>query len=302
MVQLTPSQREVLRTLIELYEKKGRKAMVKSREVARALGKDEGTVRNVIMMLRNMGLVESRTGPAGGYVPTLMAYEVLGRAVQTLVGGGYMTVEGKNVKLMVSRMQLIDLFGDDSPKALLRVGGDLSQLSKGDKVRITSTQAKRLIVEGRILQVNPQAAEVLVNVEKLVIIPNEVVGKIATRKLLKVREDMTVKDVAKFLYDHKIRGAPVVDETGRVVGFITTTDIAMIVGSGGSVDEPVGKYMRKNVFAISENEGIHEAMRLMNFYGVGRLLVVDSTGAPVGIVTRTDILRFILALQEEKAR
>jgi len=53
LVTLTESQKQILKTLIELYEKKGKRQMVKSREVARALGKDEGTVRNVIMWLKS---------------------------------------------------------------------------------------------------------------------------------------------------------------------------------------------------------------------------------------------------------
>jgi predicted transcriptional regulator len=88
----------------------------------------------------------------------------------------------------------------------------------------------------------------------------------------------------------------VVDNEGNVVGFITTTDIAMLVGSGEDLDAPVSKYMRRTVFTISERESLLEAMRIMDFYGVGRLVVLNSARKPVGMVTRTDILRYILAL------
>ena len=47
---LTAVQREVLEALIKLYEKHRR--MIKSKEVARVLGKDEGTIRNIIMILK----------------------------------------------------------------------------------------------------------------------------------------------------------------------------------------------------------------------------------------------------------
>ncbi len=300
MVTLTDSQKQILKTLIELYEKKGRKAMVKSREVAQALGKDEGTVRNVIMWLKSMGLVESRTGPAGGYVPTLKAYEVLGRTAKvSSLGYGYLIVQknGNRIRMPVSHMEIMDVFGSDYPRALVRVGGDLSILERGDKIRVESSPTKRLIIEGFVVNINPQAGEVLVDIEKFVVIPDELVGRVASRRLYTLRHDMTVREAAKNLYSRGIRGAPVVDDTGRVVGFLTTTDIAMIIGHGGGLDEPISKYMRRNVFTINENETIIEAIRLMDFYSVGRLLVVDNTGNPVGIITRTDILRFILALQ-----
>jgi len=275
--------------------------MVKSREVARALGKDEGTVRNVIMWLKSMGLVESRTGPAGGYVPTLKAYEVLGGTTRvSTLGYGYLIVdtpEGR-VRLPVAHMEIINVFGEESPKALVRVGGDAGRVAPGSRVRVESSPSKRLIIEGVAAKVNPQAGEILIDVEKFVVIPDELVGRVASRNLYTLRHDMTVREAARSLYTRGIRGAPVVDETGRVVGFLTTTDIAMIVGQGGDLEEKISKYMRRNVFTISENETIIEAIRLMDFYGVGRLLVVDNSGSPSGIITRTDILRFILALQK----
>ncbi|MEB3847164.1 MAG: CBS domain-containing protein [Desulfurococcales archaeon] len=299
MVVLTETQRAVLKTLVDLYEKHGRKRMIKSREVARVLGKDEGTVRNVIMMLKNMGLVESRTGPAGGYVPTLKAYEALGTVTAySTIGYGYIIVytpDGEK-RLSALHMEILNLFSPEKPKAVTRVGGDLSVLQPGLRVRIESGPRGKLIVEGVISKVNPQGNEILVDIDKLVIIPDEIVGKIANRKLFVLDGNMSVREAARELHARKIRGAPVVDEEGRVAGFITTTDIAMIVGMGGDLDAPIKKYMRRSVFTINERETIIEAMKLMDVYGIGRLLVVDNAGNPVGIVTRTDILRFILSL------
>ncbi len=304
MVTLTESQKLILRTLIELYEKKGRRGMVKSREVANAIGKDEGTVRNVIMWLKSMGLVESRTGPAGGYVPTLKAYEVLGNVSSQIVGigYGYMIVyrDQGTLRYPATHMEILNVFTGERIRALIRVGGDVTRISIGDRVRVESTPDRRLVVEGQVSRVNPQANEVLVDVDKLVVIPDELVGRVASKPLYMLREDMTVREAARNLYNRGIRGAPVVDANGRVVGFLTTTDIAMIVGLGGDLDDRISKYMRRNVFTINENETILEAMRLMDFYGVGRLLVVNNSGSPVGIVTRTDILRFILALRESR--
>lgn len=306
MPQLTDTQKRILRTLIELYEKKGRKEMVKSREVAQALGKDEGTVRNVIMWLKSMGLVESRTGPAGGYVPTLKAYELIGGITHVGIGIGsgslVFEVNGREYRVPALHMEILNIFEASAPKAVIRVGGEISRLAPGMKVRVESFPNMRLIVEGSVIRVNPQASEILVEVEKFVVIPDEIVGKIATRNLFKLREDMTVREAARSLYERGIRGAPVVDSKGSVVGFLTTTDIAMIVGMGEDLDKPISNYMRRTVFTIGESDTIIEAMRLMDFHSVGRLLVVNSAGDPVGIITRTDILRFILAQQRPSRR
>jgi len=44
--------------------------------------------------------------------------------------------------------------------------------------------------------------------------------------VLSVRDDMTVQELAGFLTEREILGAPVVDSEGEVVGVVSCTDIA----------------------------------------------------------------------------
>ncbi|MEB3779266.1 MAG: CBS domain-containing protein [Desulfurococcales archaeon] len=295
---LTSVQREVLETLVNLYKEKGR--MIKSKEVASILGKDEGTVRNIIMWLKSMGLVESRTGPAGGYVPTLKAYEALGTTtmIPTITGYGVVVVKKPEGELKLSAIQLeiLGLFSMENAKAVVRATGNLFAVSEGDKVRIESIPHKRLVIEGYVEKKDIHAGEMMVAIQRLVVIPDEKVSSIATKKLITIPEDASLREAASILYKHGIRGAPVTASNGKVIGFITTTDVAMVVANNEDLDSPISEYMRRNVFVIGENESIIEAMRLMDFHGVGRLVVIDNKGNPIGIITRTDILRFILAL------
>lgn len=50
------------------------------------------------------------------------------------------------------------------------------------------------------------------------------------RDVLTVRGDLTVDELAAFLTDHEISGAPVVDRNGKPVGVVSVTDIADSVG------------------------------------------------------------------------
>jgi len=184
----------------------------------------------------------------------------------------------------------------ESAKAVVRVTGNLFAVSDGDRVRIESIPHRRLVIEGYVEKKDVHAGEMMVAIQRLVVIPDERVGNIATRKLIAIPEDATLREAASILYKNGIRGAPVTSGNGKVVGFITTTDVAMVVANKEDLDSPISEYMRRNVFVIGENESIIEAMRLMDFHGVGRLVVIDNRGNPVGIVTRTDILRFILAI------
>jgi hypothetical protein len=274
--------------------------MVKSKEVARVLGKDEGTVRNIIMWLKSMGYVESRTGPAGGYVPTLKAYEVLRGVTPYIMEPGYGVVivfrEGETLRLTAVHMEILGLFSAEPAKALVKVMGDLTQVDVGLRARIESLPKRKLVIEGVIRNRDLNASELLIEISKMAVLPEELVGNIATKRLITVRATDSVREAARTLYTHGIRGAPVVDNEGNIVGFITTTDIAMLVGSGEDLEAPVSKYMRRTVFTINERESLLEAMRIMDFYGVGRLVVLNNARKPVGMVTRTDILRYILAL------
>jgi len=296
-VPLRSVQREVLEALVKLYEEHRR--MIKSKEVARLLNKDEGTVRNIIMWLKSMGYVESRTGPAGGYVPTLKAYEVLRGVTPYIMEPGYGVVlvfkDRDVIRLTAVHMEIIGLFSAEPARALVKVVGDLTQVDAGLRARIESVPKRKLVVEGVVRSRDLNASELLIEIHKMSVIPEEYVGNIGTKKLITVKATDSVRDVARTLYTHGIRGAPVVDEEGNVVGFITTTDIAMLVGNNEDLNAPISKYMRRTVFTINEKESLLEAMRIMDFYGVGRLLILNSARKPIGIITRTDILRYILA-------
>lgn len=63
-------------------------------------------------------------------------------------------------------------------------------------------------------------------------------------KVLAVREDMTLRELAAYLIRNQITGAPVEDGGGRLVGVVSTVDIAeaMLVGPGddGTVPDSAG--------------------------------------------------------------
>ena len=296
-MRLTGVQREVLEALLRLYEEKGR--MVKSKEVAAVLGKDEGTVRNIILGLKSLGLVTSRTGPNGGYAPTLKAYEFAQRGGALGLGYGRVLVKGPRgtAELVAVSVELIGLFSPGSVKAVITVAGSTDKLVEGAKVRVESTPYPNIVLEGIVAKVNEMPLQVLAEITRLSIIPNVTIGRIVKRKLITIPAVSSIKEAARILYVNGIRGAPVVDDNGGVVGFITTTDIAKLVAEGVDVNESVGRYSRRNVFSISINDTVMDAIKLMEAYDIGRLLVLGSRGEPVGIITRTDLLRYITGLK-----
>jgi CBS domain-containing protein len=80
-------------------------------------------------------------------------------------------------------------------------------------------------------------------------------------KVLAVREDMTLRELAAYLIHHQITGAPVEDGGGRLVGVVSTVDIAeaMLTGpADADADAGLGSGPGANVeagVAGSEEDG-----------------------------------------------
>ncbi len=300
MRRLTATQREVLETLVKLYDKE--KRSIKSKEIATILNKDEGTVRNIIAWLKGMGLIESLTGPSGGYIPTLKAYDVIkGSSAQgEEYGYGVLTAfeNGSKYRFIARSLEIMGLLTGGPVRAVVKILGDLNKVKEGSRVRLESLLWRKLVLEGVVKRINMSAGEILVEIDKLVAIPDEYVEKVATKSLIYIKRNETLKEAAEKLMKNKIRGAPVVDERNDLVGFITMTDIAGALAKYGNPEERVELYMNPKVFTISENDTIFEAMKLMDLYRVGRLVVTNDRGTPCGIITRTDILKYIAGLHK----
>ncbi len=289
--KLTLSQREVLEALIKLYEQK--KRLVKSKEIAALINRDEGTVRNIILSLKSLGLVESKTGPSGGYMPTLKAYEIVkGTMTQIPVK---IKKDGKELDITIIGMELLDVLNPEGGRAILRVHGDVRRLLRpGDRIEIGPTPLVGVRIEGEVIHVDTVSSQVSIRITRMVSIPKIPVSEIATPKPFTVNPDQELKKVARELVVRRIRGAPVV-EGEKIVGVITLTDIGRAFAEG-KVDAKVKDYMSSPAITVRDSDDILKAIDLMNRHSIGRLPVVDATGHLVGIVTKTDIMKFIAGL------
>ena len=88
------------------------------------------------------------------------------------------------------------------------------------------------------------------------------------------------------------RAAPIVDEKGNLVGIVTDYDVMKRAGKSELLkDVKVTKIMTRSPITIDKDESIGKARSLMRKYNIGRLVVLDEEGDPIGIVTEDDILR-----------
>ena len=135
-------------------------------------------------------------------------------------------------------------------------------------------------------------------------------------EVLSVQDDMTVQELATFLTEREILGAPVVDSEGEVVGVVSCTDIAQnavrenqaridFFGQGWEdkmdpedlQDLPVEnesllvrEIMTPTIYTVPKDTLISEIAKAMVAGRIHRLLVTRGTQL-VGIITTLDLLK-----------
>jgi CBS domain-containing protein len=131
-----------------------------------------------------------------------------------------------------------------------------------------------------------------------------------------LRPEHSVTEAQQILAERRVSGAPVVDDTGRVVGVVSQNDLVRkathpdtATQAGhffssvedyadlGSTPVPAGStrvadVMNKRVYSVNRDTGVAVAANIMRERRIHRLIVTDK-GVLVGIVTSLDLLRVV---------
>lgn len=115
------------------------------------------------------------------------------------------------------------------------------------------------------------------------------IKEIMTRDIEMVSSNTNLAEAAKKMKDFNIGSLPVW-EGDDLVGIITDRDLVVrgIAEGGDPASKRVSDAMTTEVFYCFEDDEIHEAANLMEEKCIRRLLVLNSEGAPVGIVSMGD--------------
>jgi CBS domain-containing protein len=135
------------------------------------------------------------------------------------------------------------------------------------------------------------------------------VGEVMTVEAKTVPLSLPLKHLFGLFYGHpgraKHQGYPVVDETGRLVGMVTRSDLpefSLSIELAWLVVEDVMS-TRPPIVAFPE-ESLRQAAKRMLMAGIGRLPVVrpESPDKVVGILTRSDVLKALAQPAEKSER
>ena len=143
------------------------------------------------------------------------------------------------------------------------------------------------------------------------------VADVMSRDPIVVGPQTPIKEAIKILAEQRISGLPVVDESGKLVGVISETDLLwqetgveppiyiMFLDSVIYLENParhdqelhkalgqtVGEVMSSDAVTVKPDQPLRKAAKLMQEKSIRRLAVTDDAGKVIGILTPGDIVR-----------
>lgn len=150
------------------------------------------------------------------------------------------------------------------------------------------------------------------------------VADVMSRNPITVKPETPLQEAIKILAERRIGGLPVVNDSGKLVGIISESDLMwretgptpppyiMLLDSVIFLENParyekelhkalgqtVGEVMSENPITTTPEKPLRDAARLMHERKINRLPVLDDSGKVIGILTRGDIVRAMAASGE----
>ena len=119
-----------------------------------------------------------------------------------------------------------------------------------------------------------------------------------SRTLVTFKPTTHVLDAVHTLVEHRIAGAPVVDDTGNLIGMLSELDCLKVVlqaGYHGDYGGPVSDYMSSDVQTVNAEMSIIDLAQRFLDTRYRRFPVTDKNRL-VGQISRRDVLRALQAL------
>ncbi|MBV9615936.1 MAG: CBS domain-containing protein [Ktedonobacteraceae bacterium] len=116
-----------------------------------------------------------------------------------------------------------------------------------------------------------------------------IASDIMTRKVCTTRPETTVQELAQLLSREHISGAPVVDESGKIIGMVTEADI---ISKVNRENLQVADIMSRELITVEEETQVSEIASLLTERKIKRVPVVQN-GKLTGIVSRADIVHAV---------
>ncbi len=118
--------------------------------------------------------------------------------------------------------------------------------------------------------------------------------------VISVEPDDSVEKAIRLMIKHRLSGLPVTDSTGRLLGLISEFDLLELVWDPQTGQDRVYQYMTREVKQIDQDAELATAAESFRTLSIRRLPVTRD-GQVVGIISRHDLLRYVMQARGQVA-
>jgi L-aspartate semialdehyde sulfurtransferase len=211
----------------------------------------------------------------------VLDYGVAKRSKPTVLETNYKELRSGSIEINGVEIETSPL---SSYKKALKIAEELkSWIDQGDF--LLTNPVKLLVSEGR----SPRPLEI----RRQTVLVNEIKGK----PLIIASPDDDITDVAKRLVQNNVNHLPVVDSDNKLLGIVTSWDIANAVAKG---ENRLKEVMTKKVVIAREDEPIDVIARRIDKHEISGLPIIDKNNRVKGMITAEDISRLMCVRNVEE--
>jgi len=130
---------------------------------------------------------------------------------------------------------------------------------------------------------------------------NDTITMLSPAEPICLPETATVHDAIRTMLAQRQAGVLVTSREGRLAGIFTERDVlTRVVGRDLDARKtPLGDVMTKNPEALAASDRVAYAIHCMSVAGYRTIPLVDGEGRPIGVVTVSDVVRWLAGLFPE---
>lgn len=124
--------------------------------------------------------------------------------------------------------------------------------------------------------------------------------------VLALNHSRTVADAALTIWNNKVHGIALLEESGRLVGNFSISDLKnLVLKRWDNLLIPVVEYLRRyrpdslNPICARDETTLGDVVNEMMENKINRLWVIDKDFKPCGVITMTDVIRCLLSMNDQ---
>lgn len=104
----------------------------------------------------------------------------------------------------------------------------------------------------------------------------------------------TLYQAIEFMKKSKWNTIPVTDQSGKLIGVFTRSVLYRLLLMEKELSTPIGSFIKKDVGTVRIDKSYEQIEKLIYKSEVGTVIVTNSEGQPIGMITKTDVVISLL--------